>query len=257
MPMHDWSRVRSGMFHNFHVLWTSQITNCLNAGVLPSGYFAMAEQVIGGPEPDVVTLKFDPLESNVPSGSGSPATAIAEPRTRPAASIVMTADIEKYARKANHVVVRHELGKVMAVIEIVSPGNKDSRHAIRSFVDKSVDMLFEGINLLVIDPFPPGPRDPRGIHPLIWGEITDQPFELPVGKPLTMVAYQASPIKTAYVEPMAVGLPLPAMPVFLVGDDYVTLPLEQTYVDTWNVLPKELKQLNTTATELAGHLFPN
>ncbi len=61
-------------------------------------------------------------------------------------------------------VVRHSLGKVVAVIELVSPGNKDTRHALRSFVGKSVDLLYDGINLLIIDPFPPGQRDPQGIH---------------------------------------------------------------------------------------------
>jgi hypothetical protein len=132
----------------------------------------MAEQVIGGPEPDVVTLKLS-------ADSAAGQIALAEPKIKPKTSFVMTADIERYARKASWIVVRHELGEVLAVIEIVSPGNKDSRHAIRSLVDKSVELLFEGINLLVVDPLPPTPRDPQGIHPLIWGEVTDQPFELP------------------------------------------------------------------------------
>ena len=30
----------------------------LNSGILPCGCFAMAEQIIGGPEPDVVALKL-------------------------------------------------------------------------------------------------------------------------------------------------------------------------------------------------------
>ena len=93
------------------------------------------------------------------------------------------------------------------------------------------------------NPLPPTPRDPNGIHPLIWSEVTDQPFELPADRPLTVVSHQAAPIKTAYVEPIAVGSPLPAMPLFLKGDFYVNLPLEPTYADTWNVLPKELKRL--------------
>ena len=38
MPMHDWTRVKSGTYHNFHVLWMSNITNRLNAGLLPPGF---------------------------------------------------------------------------------------------------------------------------------------------------------------------------------------------------------------------------
>jgi hypothetical protein len=241
MPMHDWAKVRAGTYHNFHYRWIAAIMDKLNAGILPAGYFAMAEQVIGGPEPDVVTLKLSANWS--PPGSAASAIALAEPKTKPATSFVMAADTERYTRKANWIVVRHELGAVLAVIEIVSPGNKNSQHAIRSLVDKSVDLLFEGINLLVIDPLPPTPRDPQGIHPLIWSEVADQPFELPADRPLTIVAYQAEPIKTAYVEPIAVGRPLPTMPLFLQGEYYVDLPLEQTYQDTWDVLPKELRRL--------------
>ena len=155
----------------------------------------------------------------------------------------MTADVDRYAHKANRIVVRHELGKVLAVIEIVSPGNKHSAHAIRSFVEKTAGLLFDGINLLVIDPLPPGPRDPQGIHALIWSEITEHSFELPSDRPLTVVSYQTEPIKTAYVEPIAVGMALPTMPLFLEDEFYVDLPLELAYQETWNALPQPLRQL--------------
>ncbi|MFN4904327.1 MAG: hypothetical protein ACK5LQ_03800 [Planctomycetota bacterium] len=51
MPMHDWSKVPSGTYHNFHLQWIASISRQLNAGLLPPGCFAMAQQVIGGPEP--------------------------------------------------------------------------------------------------------------------------------------------------------------------------------------------------------------
>jgi hypothetical protein len=110
-------------------------------------------------------------------------------------------------------------------------------------VDKLVALLFERINLLVIDPLPPTPRDPQGIHALIWNEVTDQRFELPPDQRLTIAAYQAEPIKTAWVEPIAVSSPLPTMPLFLRGEFYVDLPLEPSYMETWSVLPRELKRL--------------
>lgn len=241
MPMHDWTRVKSGTYHNFHVLWLSTITNRLNAGVLPQGFFAMAEQVVGGPEPDVVTL-----QTEIPFKYGSDAgVALAVEQPKPRTTFVLLAPEERFARKANHVSIRHELGEVVAVIELVSPGNKDSRHSLRSFIDKTVELLYHGVNLLVVDPFPPGTRDPQGIHGAIWEEVTDQPFALPPGRDRTIAAYQAAPIKTAYVEPIAVGDPLPRMPVFLQNEYYVELPLEETYQTTWDVLPNELKRLVT------------
>jgi hypothetical protein len=239
MPMHDWSRVSAGTYHNFHVLWLSAITNHLNAGILPEGCFAMAEQVIGGPEPDVVTLNLGML----PPGQSIGVVALAAPRQKPTTSVVMIADEDRYVRKANRIVVRHELGEVLAVIELVSPGNKNSVHGIRALVDKLAGLLFDRINLLVIDPLPPTLRDPQGIHALIWNEITDQPFHLPPDRRLTIAAYQSEPVKTAWVEPLAVGMPLPSMPLFLRGEFYVNLPLEPGYMETWNVLPQQLKRL--------------
>ena len=37
MPIHDWTRVRSNQFHDFHQSWTIAIRNALNAGLLPAG----------------------------------------------------------------------------------------------------------------------------------------------------------------------------------------------------------------------------
>lgn len=244
MPMHDWSRVTPGTYHNFHYHWISAITNQLNAGLLPEGMIAMAEQVVGGPAPDVVTLQTGNNESPPVSGSSNVMTlseAPPQPRTR----FVIPAESERYAAKANRVVVRHGLGKVVAIIELLSPGNKDSRHALRSFVEKTVDLLYDNVNLLVIDPFPPGPRDPQGIHKAIWDEISDEPFALPSDRPLTLASYQASPTKTAYVEPYAVDEPIPDMPLFLHDHFYINVPLEATYMETWNVLPKLLRDLVT------------
>jgi hypothetical protein len=240
MPMHDWSRVQSGVYHNFRYRWIAAITDRLNAGLLPSEMIAMAEQIIGGPEPDVVTLQ----QNNIAfSADGDAAATMTEVPPQPKTQFVIPVDAERYAAKANRVVVRHSLGKVVAVVELVSPGNKDSRHALRSFVEKTVDLLYDNINLLVIDPFPPGPRDPQGIHKAIWDEFTDEPFALPEDRKLTLAAYQAAPIKTAYVEPFAVGQPIPEMPLFLHNNFYINVPLEQTYLDTWAVLPQLLREL--------------
>ncbi|MEQ1826706.1 MAG: hypothetical protein ABL921_12205 [Pirellula sp.] len=237
MPMHDWSHVKPGTFHNFHLLWTSSITNQFNAGILPPGCFAMAEQIIGGPEPDVVALRFADSDFLVNTGNS---IATVAPIRKPTTGYTMVADEDRYVGKTSQVVIKHELGKILAVIELV-PGNKSSAHATRTLVDKLTLLLREGINLLVVDPFPPSIRDPQGIHGLIWSEISDQAFELPEDRRLTIAAYQASPVKTAWIEVIAVGAPLPTMPLFLHEAHFVELPLEISYQETWSHLPKELR----------------
>ena len=49
------------------------------------------------------------------------------------------------------------------------------------------------------------------------------------------------PEKVAYVENVAVGDPLPGMPIFLTPDHYVPCPLEASYQVTWGVFPGALK----------------
>ena len=66
---------------------------------------------------------------------------------------------------------------------------------------------------------------------------------LPADKPLTVVAYRAAPTKTAYVEPVAVGDDLPALPIFLTEDEYIPAPLEETYRASWAAYPAALKEL--------------
>jgi Protein of unknown function (DUF4058) len=213
MPIHDWTRLEPGDFHDFHQCWVVEIRNALNRGLLPPEYSAMAEQVTGRPIPDVVTLqtrrpKDDP---------GGIAVATAPPTAR----VIARFEKINYAKRADRVVIRHGRGKVVAIIEIMSPGNKDSRNAIRTFVEKAADILNQGVNLLVVDLFPPTPRDPQGIHKAIWDEFGDEPFEAPPGRPLTVVSYIGGDLPTAYVESVGVGDQLPSLPIFLSETRYI------------------------------------
>jgi hypothetical protein len=97
MPVHEWSQVPTGLYHHFHQDWSIEIARTLNRGRLPKGFSALVERSSG------------PKES----------------------------EKEIYASRANRIVVKHHLGRIVAVIEIVSPGNKDSRAALRDFVDKT------------------------------------------------------------------------------------------------------------------------
>lgn len=165
------------------------------------------------------------------------------------ALIERTVSDESYISKANHLAIRHESGEVVAVIELLSPGNKDSRNALRAFVEKALRLLNEGIHLLIVDLFPPTARDPQGIHKVIWDQIQEEPFELPSDKPLILAAYVGGEEGKAYVEPVAVGDTLPDMPLFLEPGRYVPVPLEMTYQTTWDVYPATIKP----ALEVPSH----
>jgi len=238
MSIHDWSHVDRGIFHDFHQVWTIAIMDALNDGGLPAGYFTMVEPFIRDEDPGVMASERRPGKSR-PRDTGL-AVADAPPQAR----FITSAEMDPYVRKANRVVIKHPAGEVVAVIEIVSPGNKSSRQALRFFVRKTEELLHRGIHLLIVDLFPPSLRDPQGIHKAIWDEILEEPFELPPDKPLTVAAYSAGPPPTAYVEPVAVGDALPpAMPIFLSSDTYVPAPLEVTYAATWAKCPEPIREL--------------
>ncbi len=247
MPIHDWTRVIAGTFHDFHHEWITTIKRSLNAGLLPSGYYAMAEQIAGGLGPDVLTLG-DHSESttgdseldNDRVSNGAGGLAVASPKTR----FTAKSEMELYAQRRSRVVIRHRSGDdVVAIIEIVSPGNKSSRNGLNSFVNKTIEILKSEIHMLIIDLFPPGPRDPNGIHGAIWGEIEeDQPFRLPSDEPLTLVSYSANLELEAFIEPVAVGKPLPDMPLFLQRHRHLLVPLEQTYQAAFEGVPQRWRR---------------
>src|SRR6516165_2929582 len=57
VPIHDWTRVTAGTWHDFHLAWIAEIRNALNGGILPADYYAQAEQIAGPLGPDVLTLQ--------------------------------------------------------------------------------------------------------------------------------------------------------------------------------------------------------
>ena len=234
MPLHDWSKVPSGLFHDFHVSWSICIKNALNGGALPPGFSAYVEQHSGPVESDVLALDHRPYGSR--NAYGSVGLAVA-----PLARFVRKSEKEIFAKRANRIAIKHNLGRTVAVIEIVSPGNKDSRAAFEDFVGKAIEFLRKGIHLLVVDPFPPSKRDPFGIHKAIWDMIEEEDFELPPGQDRIFVSYVAGPEKMAYIEPVGVGEQLPDMPIFLTEWSHILVPLGPTYDEAWRLSPEPLR----------------
>jgi hypothetical protein len=237
MPIHDWTRLPAGAFADFHLEWISSLKHALNKRVLPSGYYAAAEQVAGEFVADVLTLERNPLAEPAGPQSGRGVAVLA---TTPEVQFTFSADPNLPAVPRWRLAVRHHSGNaVVAVIEIVSPGNKSSQRALDAFVYKSIDLLQSGIHLLVIDLLPPGQRDPQGIHGVIWRDLCDQDFQLLPDKPLTLAAYASAGKVHAYVQPAAVGQPLSNMPLFLTPELHVPVPLEPSYLEAFERVPED------------------
>ena len=235
MPIHDWTRVDAGIFHDFHHSWIDEIKRSLNRGLLPPDYYALAEQIAGRLGPDVLTLHAPAKEPRLRNTRHEAILLADEP---PKVRYHRKTECDIYATRARKVVIRHRSKhEVIAMVEIVSPGNKSSRRDLKAFVRKAQDALEAGIHLLIVDLFPPTSRDRQGLHQAIW-EDRDEPLPFSRKQPLTAVAYLAADFPEAFVEPLRVGKPLPDMPLFLSLEQYVRVPLETTYQAAWEAVPE-------------------
>jgi hypothetical protein len=259
MNVHDWTRVEDNVFHDFHNRWITHLTDSLNSGVLPDGYFARSEQHYGLPIADLLALhehgpnggQGEPLSSAPRSGGLAVVDAPPKVRVRKVLHPV------RRTRSKTVAVRRVNDGRIVAVIEVVSPGNKDGRVHTKGFVAKLAQTLHAGVHLMVLDLLPPNPASPDGLHMMLTNDFgipatgdEDEDGLQPDGYPIALLSYEADlPDIGAYLEYLRVGEPLPDMPLFLTPGHYINVPLGATYETTYRPLPRVTKTaLETSPT---------
>lgn len=241
MPIHDWTRIFDGAFHDFHLEWISALKFALNEGILPRGYYAAAEQKAGEMIGDVLVLEQADADEQAEGQAAEGGVAVLS--SPPRARYALSGEPDFSPGPRSRIVIRHRShNTVVAVIEIVSSGNKASQRDLDAFVYKAVDLMQAGIHLLVIDLYPPTSRDPDGIHGVIWQDLCKLDFDLPKEKPLTLAAYSSGKPVQAFIETVAVGDSLPDMALFLTPDDHVLAPLEKTYCQAFARVPKNWRK---------------
>src|SRR5262245_18833204 len=105
---HPWS--------GFHGAWATTITQQLNGGVLPTGFYAIPTVELGGPiEIDVATVE----DASRPPAPGTPATA--EAWTPPAPTATLAVDFTGIDRVEVQVFYDEGGPQLAAAIELVSP----------------------------------------------------------------------------------------------------------------------------------------
>jgi hypothetical protein len=236
MPIHDWTRVDAGTFHAFHPAWVTHLSETMNGGLLPSGYYAMPEQHVGRSITDVLALHAGAAAGRGAPDEGGLAVAEAPPRV----SRRLTASATPRTRRRT-LTVRHVSGhRIVALVEIVSPANKDRADHVKELAEKVVSALGLGVHVLLVDLFPPGRHDPGGLHGTVWHHhdpddtTSDNP---PDDAPLALASYVAGPDVECYLERIGNGDSLPEMPLFLHPDRYVNVPLEATYESAFFGMP--------------------
>ncbi|MBI4769288.1 MAG: DUF4058 family protein [Chloroflexi bacterium] len=226
MPLHHWPnpRVPWRSLRNF---WVVQIAEYLNREQLPPGFQARPTELVVGIEPDGLLLQ----EHDRPEDRHS-----AEPR--PAlAEATLTAVLPSPAEwPMVGVYSAYDTSRLVAAIELVSPRNKDRPETVRAFVSKALFLLHEGVHLMVVDVISL-PRQPIR-------RVLLQALEIPGAmneERLWVSSYYALPGEDPqphttireWARDLAVGDPLPTLPLFLRADElWVEVDLEATYQAT-------------------------
>jgi hypothetical protein len=223
------------LFHweSFHSHWASILTNQLNGGVLPPEYVAAPHVRLGAEvEIDVGTLE---LYSGTENGA-STATAVYAPPP-PA----LTIPISFPAMDLFEILIRPEgSARLAAAIEFVSPANKDRPANRKAFVLKCASYLQEGAALIVVDIV----TNRSGYLPQeIIDALADPPTaRLPCVDTLYAFACRAIAFSDkptcleAWPQTLALGKPLPTMPLWLAADCAIGVPFEESYAETCKTL---------------------
>jgi len=222
-------------WESFHGLWAGSIAAALNQGGLPAGYFAEAQVQVGSIQVDVATFEEDehlhaPARDRGPADTAGGTATLAAPAWAPPAPALtiptlVLDDIEVR-------VFSDSEGSLVAAVELVSPGNKDRDEARRAFASKCDVYLQRQVGLLIVDVV----TSRRGnLHDeLIRLRGHGDAFLFPDAPTLYASAYRPARRKPAaqvevWLAPLAVGSPLPTLPLALRGSGPIPIDLETTY----------------------------
>lgn len=223
-PNHHWE--------SFHSNWATRLADALNDH-LPPGFLA-EEHTSAGTRLEIDVATFEQAAGAVGVSANGPAAAVAEPATwsPPAAPLTVPAVFPD----AFEVRVFQTTGglTLVGVIELVSPGNKDRPEERRAFAVKSASYLHQGVSLVMVDVVTA--RRANLYNETVRLVSPDPRLELPADADLYAVAYR--PVRRGdrneidvWPERLALGAPLPTLPLRLTGDQFVPVDLDATYAE--------------------------
>jgi hypothetical protein len=233
LNIHDWE--------SFHSQWGGCIAADLNRR-LPKRFLASAPQHLGPyvssdvAERELLQEDISDSQNGTPEGSserGGVAVALEKlVYTPPVTALSMPVSFPEEFR----VEVRDTLraSRVLAVIELVSPGNKDDDESRESFAGKCLGYLAKGIGLVVIDIVT---ARLSNLHNwMVKLAKHDAKFEMPGDPSIYTSAYRPvhrnkEDMIDLWTWELALGSHLPTVPLSLKEFGTIPLDLEKTYAE--------------------------
>jgi hypothetical protein len=215
----------------FHATWATRLADRLNDHWLPPEFIAIEQTRAGSPvEIDVATLQR--IAGRQPEPGNGPATATLPPQVwappDPARTFAAVFPENVAIRVFNTTAGLTLVG----AIELVSPSNKDRPEERRAFATKCASYLYQGISLIVMDVVTS--RRANLHNEMIGLMAVGDTFRLPAEQDLYAVAYR--PVlrqERAEIDfwpaAVAVGSPLPTLPLRLNRDLFVPVEFDAAY----------------------------
>jgi hypothetical protein len=218
---------RTHPWRAFHGAWAAAMARLLNAGVLPSGYYAVPFLDRDGPiEIDVATL-----HSSEPTGTDSEPNGT-QPWNPGEPQLSVTVEWPTADEVRVEVLTDDGDPQLAAAIELVSPRNKDRAKAREMFAAKCAEHLRHGCGVVVVDVVT---TRHANMHTEILTMLeveADANSTTPSG--LAAVSYRSLGRETtgqlqAWPFALEVGKVLPSVPLWLNGEIPVRLDLEASH----------------------------
>jgi hypothetical protein len=217
---------------SFHSNWATKLADTLTERWLPPGYIAEEHAHLGpSVEIDVATFAREALGIREEE-DGAVATVGPKVWSPPAADAVMPAVFPDTFEVR---VLSTDAGpKLVAAIELISPGNKDRPTERRAFATKVASYLYQGISVIIVD-IVTSRRANLHNEVLRVMEAADS-LQLPAETTLYAVAYR--PLRCGQSDeielwrsPLALGGALPTLPLGLRADLVIPVDFEATYAE--------------------------
>jgi hypothetical protein len=224
LPRHRWE--------SFHSNWATRLADALSE-VLPPDFLA-EEHTHGGPglEIDVATYEQAsvPLwpQPNGPATATAPAAVWAPPAPVRTMKAVFpdTFSVRVFTATGGLTLV--------GAIELISPGNKDRAEERRAFAIKCASYLHQGVSLIIIDIVT---NRRANLHNETM-RLMNAPADMDLSGDVDLYAVAYRPVLRKerpeidlWTATVAVGQPLPVMPLRLTGDLFVPVDFESAYVE--------------------------
>jgi hypothetical protein len=215
-------------WENFHGGWIFQLAGQLNMRPLPYGFLAEGNVHIG------ITVAADvaAFEEDMPSGEPSNGAVATEVWAPPRPLLALLVDFAKLETFEIRIYDQDRARTLVAAVELVSPGNKDRPESRRAFLDKCATYLREGVSVIIVDVVTS--RRHNFHADLMELFHADEAAIRAVVSDLYAVAYRVHVVGQqtqleAWPEALALGAPLPTMPLWLTESLCVPLDLEAGY----------------------------